>query len=285
MAHTGQDAAASHFDDVARRYEEVTGGCTKALARHILSLPQVKTTINPSLSSTDAVVLDNACGTAFVTEQILKNGSEAQIHVVDAAPNMVELARAKLSHNPNVKYGVMPGELLDFPDEYFSHSFTNLGLLFFKSPADGAKELYRTLRPGGLAIVTSWSRLGTVEDGILPAQRAVHPQDDPFKLPISAEWFDAEHIEKCMRDDGGFKIVEMSSHRVYYGAPTKKELCELVFDSYKELVLEGWSEEDSQKFAAALEDIVSRAAQEYTMNDGERGFGLPMDGIIAICHK
>lgn len=283
MVHE-EDSAPVDFNDVAQRYEEVLGGCTQALAQHILTLPQVGTTA-PSISSPDARILDNACGTAFVAEEILRNGSDAQIHAVDAAPNMVAMAKTKLADKANVSCGVMPGEILEFPDEYFTHSFTNLGMLFFKSPADGAKELFRTLKPGGISIVTSWSRLGSVRDGIVPAQLAVHPDHKPFGFPIPPEWMNSERIERCLRDDGGFGSVEMVAHRVFYGAPTKKGLSDLLFDAYKDLALEGWPEEDSQKFAAALEENVDRSAQEYVMNDGKSGFGLPMDGIIAICQK
>lgn len=284
MAHTEQKSAAEHFDEVAQRYEEMTGGCTRALARHILSLPQVAA-VSPSIDSADATILDNACGTAVVTEESLSKGSQAQFYAVDAAPNMVELAKAKLSEKTNVQYGVMPGEVLEFPDEHFTHSFTNLGILFFKSPADGAKELRRTLKPGGIAIITSWSRFGTVEDAVIPAQMAVHPEDTPFKLPVPAEWLEPGNLERCLRDDGGFTKVEMGAHRVVYGASTKRALYELVFDSYKDLALKGWSEEDAKKFAAALEKIVEGSAHECVLNDGKSGFGLPMDGIIAICHK
>ena len=142
------------------------------MARHILSLPQIAK-VEPSIISPEAKILENLCGTGFVTEDILKRGSEAQFHAVDAAPNMIELAKAKLGDKPNIHYGVMPGEILEFPDKHFTHSFTNLGILFFKSPAAGAEEIWRTLKPGGIAIVTSWSRLDTVEDGVVPAQLAI----------------------------------------------------------------------------------------------------------------
>ncbi|KFY19131.1 hypothetical protein V491_04582, partial [Pseudogymnoascus sp. VKM F-3775] len=54
-----------HFEEIALRYETTMGGLSRELSRYIIRGPAA-TTI-----STDSVVLDNACGPAIVTEEIL----------------------------------------------------------------------------------------------------------------------------------------------------------------------------------------------------------------------
>lgn len=95
---------------------------------------------------------DNACGTAIVTEEIMQRhmhqaGTAANIHVVDAAPNMVDIAPAQTSGTQQggrftITSHVTPGKhLSSFQDDTFTHNITNLGILFFKHGAAGAKEI------------------------------------------------------------------------------------------------------------------------------------------------
>lgn len=87
---------------------------------------------------------------------------------VDGVGVMVDTARAACStiidankarldiDSVDISFDTMPGEDLRFPDNHFTHSFTNQGIVFFKDGEKGAKEIYRTLKHGGTAIVTTW---------------------------------------------------------------------------------------------------------------------------------
>ncbi|KAF2249930.1 hypothetical protein BU26DRAFT_292820 [Trematosphaeria pertusa] len=118
----------------------------------------------------------------------------------------------------------MPGEKLDFPDACFTHSITNLGLLFFGDAGAGAREIWRTLRPGGTALVTCWKCLG-YDAVIWEAQRAVRPDAQVFRVPIPKRWFEAGWLEETLRE-GGFVDVEVSEKVVYYAAGSVEGLME-----------------------------------------------------------
>jgi SAM-dependent methyltransferase len=195
--------AAQYFNIGLNDYEMGTGGCTRELARSILKLPQLSSLLN---NTADAVLLDNACGSGIVSEEVLlqleaAGGTDVQpptIHVVDAAPNMVAIAQAKLSsmiESKRLVSAVMPGEKLDYDDSTFTHSITNMGLMFFPDPVAGANEIYRTLAPGGVAIVTTWADLGYLDNVIRPAQKSARPQDTPYEVPIPSAWFDPSHVK------------------------------------------------------------------------------------------
>ncbi|KAM5341737.1 hypothetical protein ACJ41O_014768 [Fusarium nematophilum] len=285
MSESTAPTAIAHFDSSVAHYEASTGGCTRELARHLLKLPEAQGIFQPG-----AVVLDNACGTGIVSEEIVlqarqQNAGLPKIHAVDPAPNMVDISRKKLAAlgaSDIFSPDVMPGEKLDFPDETFTHSITNLGILFFTDGVAGAKEIYRTLRPGGVAVVTSWSALGYL-DVIHPAQKATRPDDHPFKLPVPEVWFQPSHVESCLKE-GGFTKVKVSGSAVHYGASSTNDLSNLLLDSFK-MLWKDWPEDDQKKFHQAIHEQVDKTSRSYTMTDGTPGIGLPMTAIVAVCEK
>ncbi|KAI8716897.1 AAA domain-containing protein [Fusarium sp. LHS14.1] len=248
MSQKPVPTAIGHFDSTAAQYEASTGGCTRELAQLLLDVPQLQ-----SIYQSGATVLDNACGTGIVAQEIIlrahrTNANVPKIHAVDPAPNMVEISRKKLDAlgvPTTSSTAVMPGEKLEFQNEMFTHSITNLGILFFTDGDAGAKEIYRTLKPGGVAVVTSWAVLGYLQV-IRPAQSAVRPDDPPFKLPIPEKWFDPAFVGKCLKD-GGFANVTISESIVHYGAPSVEDLLGLILNSFK-MLWKDWSEEEQSKF-------------------------------------
>src|SRR4051812_1826083 len=78
--------AAEHFNKSAANYEAITGGGTRELAQHAISLIAG---LKPLTS--ESKILDNACGTGIVTDIILQSGIQPQIHAVDCAENMVSI--------------------------------------------------------------------------------------------------------------------------------------------------------------------------------------------------
>jgi ubiquinone/menaquinone biosynthesis C-methylase UbiE len=103
-----------HFNQNAASYEAGTGGCTRGLAHHILDL----------LSNVDnsSVILDNACGTGIVAANLLLRLESLDVgptlHLVDGAPNMVNIARQRIGQLRNVHYSKMTAEKLDFPTRH-----------------------------------------------------------------------------------------------------------------------------------------------------------------------
>ncbi|PQE29712.1 zinc cadmium resistance protein [Rutstroemia sp. NJR-2017a WRK4] len=131
-----------YFNLSAKTYEDGTGGCTRGLAQHCLPLL-------PPLTP-DSIVLDNACGSGIVTDLILHvTGPKIRltIHTVDGPPNMVEIATERFVAVEIVRVTLMLAEELKFPNDTFTCSITNLGLPFFNNSDQGAKEIFRTLKP------------------------------------------------------------------------------------------------------------------------------------------
>ncbi|KAM5357532.1 hypothetical protein ACJZ2D_016169 [Fusarium nematophilum] len=255
MSQSTAPTAIAHFDSAAVHYEASTGGCTRELVRSLLALPQLKGIYQP-----DAIVLDNACGTGIVAEEIVLRARQANttlplIHAVDPAPNMVGITRKKLAAlkaSGVFSAAVMPGEKLEFPD-------------------------------GTVAIVTSWSTLGYLENVIHPAQSATRPDDPPYKLPIPELWLGPSYVEQCLKE-GGFEQISISTSNVHYGAASADDLLNLLLNSFK-MIWKDWPEEDQRKFRDAARERVNTVSQPYTMNDGGPGVGIPMTAIVGVCEK
>lgn len=84
--------AAEYFDKASALYERLTGGCTREVANFFLSLPLNVDSL--------LVVLDNACGTGIVTDEILtrfavEGAPMPKIYAADVAPSMVSNLAAK----------------------------------------------------------------------------------------------------------------------------------------------------------------------------------------------
>ncbi|KAG5771620.1 hypothetical protein H9Q72_001926 [Fusarium xylarioides] len=216
--------ATEHFNKTAEKYEATTGGATRELAHHAISSIAA---LKPLTS--ESKILDNACGTGIVTDITLKSGIEPEIHAVDVAEKMVSIARDRFSSHPNVHLAVMSGEELAFPDDTFTHSITNLGLMYFTNAGKGAREIARTLHPDGVAVVTGWTVMGHIEI-IQEVQAQIHPDETPFKPPVSDIWLDPEYTKAVLSSAG--LNVHASAIDVHLGGETADGVADLLFHGF-----------------------------------------------------
>ncbi|OAL04084.1 S-adenosyl-L-methionine-dependent methyltransferase [Phaeosphaeriaceae sp. SRC1lsM3a] len=289
----------------AQQYEGMTSGSTRELARHMIK-------VSPPIEQ-NSVVLDNACGTGIVAQEVLlsrfsANTGVPKITCVDVAPPMIGLARdicrgmvsdyksripKNVSSHPEeiVACDVMPGEELKLPDEHFTHSFTNQGILYFKDANKGASEIYRTLSTGGTAVVTSWASLGHVNIA-REAQQAYKPGSTVMPFPISDEWYQAAHLKKTL-ELAGFKNVEVHEKAVWFAKKSVAELSGLFFAMWANFAsASGFSEEEKAEFQKVLTarigdstEKVSRLVAGDLEGTMEELVGIKSVALVAVARK
>ena len=292
------NTALEYFITSAAKYEASTGGCTRELARYLIEL-------SPSIDS-DSHVLDNACGNGIVAQEILFNRYAAgkappAITCVDGAPAMVDLARATCNtivdvnqtrvgaESKNMTFDAMSGEELRFTDNYFTHSITNQGILFFQDAKKGADEIYRTIKPGGTAIVTSWKVLGYLPV-IQEAQKVVTPDAPLFRIPIPEHWFQASHLGETLRG-AGFSDVDVHEKDVYYAFKTKDELCDMLLKMLGSIapdLTEQHNAEFKKRFEIAAEKVIlkiERVVPGDIEGRTEELVGLRMVALVGVAKK
>lgn len=107
--------------------------------------------------SPDAEVVDVAAGPGTLALQIAPR--VASVHAIDFSERMVDALRsaARARGLTNVHATVGDGQALPYEVARFTAAFSMFGLMFFPDRSRGFAELRRVLRPGGVAVVSSWA--------------------------------------------------------------------------------------------------------------------------------
>lgn len=147
MTNTSPMTLSATWDGVAAGYSETTQKHLGALNAQALA---------PLSLSNDVNVLDIGCGPG--TACIPLAPWVKHIDAVDFAPEMLERLRMTiLEHNiANVKPLHADGQNIPLPSKSYDLVYSFFGLMFFADRRKGFAEIARLLKPGGLAIVSSW---------------------------------------------------------------------------------------------------------------------------------
>jgi ubiquinone/menaquinone biosynthesis C-methylase UbiE len=151
-----------------------------------------------------ASVLDVACGPGTLSLMVAKKAS--RVTAVDFSSKMVAIFRKRLRTKAvcHVKVHQGDGQALPFESNTFDAAFSMFGLMFFPDRPKGFSELFRTVRPGGRAIVSSWApvsrspamqtmfgALRAMDPTMPKPQKAIKSLEDPktFKAEMSGAGF------------------------------------------------------------------------------------------------
>lgn len=145
-------------------------------------------------------VLDVACGPG--TLSLLIHDKTSEVHSIDFSPGMLERFDREIARRGirNIATYTMDGEQLEFADNSFDWAFSIFGLMFFPNRCRGFREILRTLRPGGRAVVTSWASIehSTTMQAIVGGLQAAFPSSP-----------DGEHDKQVSLEDPGQFRYEM----------------------------------------------------------------------------
>jgi ubiquinone/menaquinone biosynthesis C-methylase UbiE len=121
-----------------------------------------------------AKLLDVAAGPGTLT--LLAAEAGRSVAAIDFSPQMVTHLKRRLNGaqlGADVRVG--DGQALPWSDAEFDAAFSMFGLMFFPDRARGFAELYRVLKPGGGAVVSSWAPFEGVFKSVMEAMREVLP--------------------------------------------------------------------------------------------------------------
>ncbi|MCJ1371063.1 hypothetical protein MMC20_002278 [Loxospora ochrophaea] len=260
----------------AHTYDRRLSGANCSVATFLISLL-------PSLPA-GASILDNSCGTGAFSEELLKTTSDVSIHAVDGSAGMIEILREaiiKRGWEENVKAEVMDGQQLMFPDRVFDLSVTNFGIFFYPDPVLGAKEIHRTLKSGGIALVTCWKEMCWVPI-FYEVQRIVKPAKH-VELKMFEAWQKEETLHETMIQ-GGFVNVRMESKKVMFVQDNIDGLVGSLAIHLHDLVGQEWSKEEKEKIENATAEALA-GQMSKTVIDLDGKVGLEVAAWIALAKK
>jgi SAM-dependent methyltransferase len=141
---------ADPWDRVADGYETSARPVFAEFADAALNLANVQLGQN---------VADIACGPGTLTSLLAERG--ARVCAIDFSSRMLRILETNVARDDldgvSIHHG--DGQALPFADDQFDATFSLFGLIFFPDREKGYTEMFRTLRAGGTAYVSSWAKL------------------------------------------------------------------------------------------------------------------------------
>ncbi len=105
-------------------------------------------------------VLDVGCGTGRLLISAAARFPGAELVGVDAAPQMVEQARASAADRSSIRFQLAGAEELPFPDGRFDLVFSTLTFHHWSDQAKAVAEVARVLAPGGRWLLADFLATG-----------------------------------------------------------------------------------------------------------------------------
>jgi SAM-dependent methyltransferase len=246
------------WDLVAAGYEEATRPYLERFSAYGLE----RLGLEP-----EHLVLDVACGPGTTT--LLAAPRVTHVEALDFAASMLEQARNNLAKASieNVTLTEGDGQNLPFLSDTFDRAVSMFGLMFFPDRQRGLREMFRVLRPGGRALVSSWAPLA--ESPLMNALFAAVRVLDPTRPAPQADIASLENprvLESELRAAGFSDVrVETVPQELEFGSA--QDLWNGMTKGSVPLVLmrrslgeAAWREKEPHAIAALEEAVGSRTA-------------------------
>jgi ubiquinone/menaquinone biosynthesis C-methylase UbiE len=104
-------------------------------------------------------MLDVGCGTGWAVEHATQRCGVGFCMGIDLSPGMIENARRRRGHFPNVVFQQADAESLPLADESFDGAMCSFSFHHYSSPLKALAEIRRVLRPGAPFYVLDNNRL------------------------------------------------------------------------------------------------------------------------------
>ncbi|KAH6892039.1 S-adenosyl-L-methionine-dependent methyltransferase [Thelonectria olida] len=197
-----------------------------------------------------ALLHDVGCGLGAATAaaSAIANASEVSIGIkgTDINNDALDVYRRTAAEQNWPAEGLrMDAAALEFPGQTFSHAIGNA--LLFVLPNDGigaVKEIHRTLKPGGVAVVNSWA---------YAAAKRTRPAGTPLPRQGLEKWERAEFVKEVVVK-GGFSAdnVTLTQRSVYVTVGDVRHFATMLWSFIGGTSSAGWLESDEENWARAV---------------------------------
>jgi ubiquinone/menaquinone biosynthesis C-methylase UbiE len=142
-------------------------------------------------------VLDVGAGTGALTEELIRRVGAEQVAAAEPSPDYATALRERY---PDVDIRLAPAEELPWDAGSFDVALAQLVVSFMSDAHQGARELVRVLRPGGIAATCMWELDGMeAMNAMREVRRQLQPGDAP---PIAAAFRDQQSMRELFEGTG-----------------------------------------------------------------------------------
>lgn len=266
-------------------YAELVGDGMENLAR-------VSLTHAPSLQA-GSVIHDNGCGVGAGTVAVMDAVSKASISVsikgTDINQEALDIySKLASEHGWPVEALNMDSNALSFPDGTFTHSISNALVFVLPGDAkDALKEIHRTLKPGGVAIINSMAYIPNMEP-IRVASKLTRPEGTPPPRQFMDKWFELSYLQNAV-DSCGFESGNVKFLQDGFSATTVRDFTQfanMLWSFIGGTTSVGWLKSDEENWDKAIEIIKQELRKTEGFQELDDGrVKLRFRGNIAIAKK
>ncbi|KAI2614974.1 S-adenosyl-L-methionine-dependent methyltransferase [Hypoxylon sp. NC1633] len=219
------------------------------------------------------VINDNGCGTGAASAAVVSSIADQTVDITIKGTDINE--DALNIYRKNAADGAWPAEAvnmdsnaLKYEENTFSFSIGNA--LLFVLPNDGidaVKEMYRTLKPGGKAIVNSWAYVPNMP-ALEAAAKATPPPGTPLPRAGLEKWSEVDFLQSVV-EKGGFQTDQVTIHTadVYVTTVELDHYANMLWSFIGGTTSVGWLKSDEENWDQAIKVI----KQELKKTDGYKG--------------
>lgn len=146
------------------------------------------------------------------------------------------------------------------PEGGFTHAICNFGLAPDVTDLGGrlraAKEIWKVLGKGGVAVVSSWAERSW-PPALENVARIIRPHEEPYSWNIPDEWNRGSYLMGILEDAGFGHNVEVRSVPSLIEAKTLDEMVENMMP-FKDMFYKGYSEEELARVPDLLKDELKK---------------------------
>jgi ubiquinone/menaquinone biosynthesis C-methylase UbiE len=228
-------------------------------------------------------VVDVGCGTGSLTFALAERADIVSIDAIDFEPAFVAALQARTT-DPRITARQGDACALPYADDQFDRALSMLVLHFVSDPDRAAAELFRVVRPGGVAAATVWDTYGG-----MPSQRIFWDTVAALE-PLAAARRSASVI-RPMTQAG--ELAAAFARAGFQGVtevllPIRMDFAN--FDDYWTPLITGQGVLEA--FLASLPDPVSRRLKDAVRDaylcgrpDGPRGFASVAWAVRGVVQK
>jgi ubiquinone/menaquinone biosynthesis C-methylase UbiE len=149
---------------------------------------------------------------------------DLQIHATDINPMFLSQLTATLSSHPTwpVKVSTMDACSLTFEESTFDLSFAFFIFAGLADDAAAAAHIYRSLKPGGTAVISVWSSMPW-HVALINAHHKTRGAAEPLPPFLSKSWYKREQVNAVMEKTGfGEVTIEERTAWLNLGADLRR---------------------------------------------------------------